>query len=105
MKYGVSGVCNLPRNWSISTDLNLYTRRGYSDAALNTTDLVWNARVSKSILKGSLVFALDAYDLLRQLNNVTYTINAQARTETVSNVIPSYLLFHIYYRFNKQPKR
>lgn len=105
MKYGASGVCNLPRNWSISTDLNLYTRRGYSDAALNTTDLVWNARVSKSILKGSLVFALDAYDLLRQLNNVTYTVNAQARTETVSNVIPSYLLFHIYYRFNKQPKR
>ncbi|MBO4995696.1 MAG: hypothetical protein J6C78_06990, partial [Muribaculaceae bacterium] len=74
------------------------------DRQLNTTDLVWNARATKSILKGSVVFVVDAYDLLRQLTNVTYTINAQARTETVSNVIPAYVLFHIQYRWNKQPK-
>ena len=100
---GVSGVFNLPREWSVSTDLNLYTRRGYADSALNTSDVVWNARVSKSVLKGALVFAVDGYDLLQQLSNVTYTINAQARTETVSNVIPSYLLFHVCYRFNRNP--
>ena len=49
------------------------------------------------------MFAVDGYDLLQQLSNVTYMINAQARTETVSNVIPSYVLFHVYYRFNKNP--
>ena len=102
-KYGTDAVLNLPREWSVSTDLNLYTRRGYADRALNTTDVVWNARVSKSVLKGALVFAVDGYDLLQQLSNVTYTINAQARTETVSNVIPSYLLFHVCYRFNRNP--
>jgi len=100
---GASGVFNLPDDWSVSTDLNLYTRRGYADSRLNTSDVVWNARVSKSVMKGALVFAVDGYDLLRQLSNVSYTINAQARTETVSNVIPSYVLFHVYYRFNKNP--
>ncbi len=104
-QYGASGVLNLPRNWGLSTDLTLYTRRGFTDRQLNTTDLVWNARATKSILNGSVVFVVDAYDLLRQLTNVTYTINAQARTETVSNVIPAYVLFHIQYRWNKQPKR
>ncbi|MBO4996228.1 MAG: hypothetical protein J6C78_09775 [Muribaculaceae bacterium] len=104
-KYGASGVLNLPMNWGLSTDLTLYTRRGFTDRQLNTTDLVWNARATKSILNGSVVFVVDAYDLLRQLTNVTYTINAQARTETVSNVIPAYVLFHIQYRWNKQPKK
>ena len=104
INYGANCMLNLPRNWGLSTDLTLYTRRGYTDRQLNTTDLVWNARATKSILKGSVVFVVDAYDLLRQLTNVTYTINAQARTETVSNVIPAYVLFHIQYRWNKQPK-
>ncbi len=105
MKYGVSGVLNLPYNWGLSTDMVMYTRRGYADPNLNTTDVVWNARVSKSLLKGSVVLALDAYDLLHQISTVSYMVNAQARTETVVNSIPSYLLFHIYYRFNKQPKK
>ena len=51
------------------------------------------------------MFILDAYDLLRQLSNISYTVNAQARTETVTNVIPSYLLLHLRWNFNKQPKR
>ncbi|MDE6119451.1 MAG: hypothetical protein K2F82_06255, partial [Muribaculaceae bacterium] len=75
------------------------------DSRLNTTDLVWNARVSKSLFKGALVLVADGYDLLRQLSNVSYTVNAQARTEVVTNVIPSYVLFHAQWRFNRQPRR
>ncbi len=104
-RFGASGVLNLPRNWGVSTDLTLYIRRGFTDQRLNTQDLVWNARVTKSLLKGSVVVAVDGYDLLRQLTNITYTINAQARTETVSNVIPAYVLVHVQWRWNKQPKR
>lgn len=103
--YGVGGILNLPWNWGISTDISLYTRRGYFDSALNTTDILWNIRLTKSILKGKLVFAVDAYDVLHQLSNVSYTVNAQARVETVKNVIPNYVLFHIQYRFNKSPKK
>jgi len=102
-KYGGAVVFNFPKDWSVASDISLYSRRGFADRRLNTTDLVWNARLTKSVMGGRLLFIADGYDLLRQLSNVSYTINAQARTETVSNVIPSYVLFHIQYRFNKNP--
>lgn len=102
---GASAVINLPYDWGFSTDLVLHGRRGYTDSRLNTTDLVWNARLTKSILKGTIIFIADGFDLLHQLSNINYTVNAQARTETVTNVIPSYLLFHIRWNFNKSPLR
>lgn len=102
---GLSAVFNFPYGWGFSTDASMYMRRGYSDQRLNTTDFVWNARLTKTVLNGSLMFILDGYDLLQQLSNVTYTVNAQARTETVTNAIPSYFLFHIRWTFNKQPKK
>lgn len=102
---GATAIINLPYNWGISTDMVLHARRGYADSQLNTTDLIWNARLTKSILKGAVMFIADGYDLLHQLSNINYTVNAQARTETVSNVIPSYLLFHVRWNFNKMPGR
>lgn len=102
---GLSAILNLPRGWGFSTDFSMYMRRGYSDERLNTTDLVWNARLIKTVMNGSLMFILDGYDLLQQLTNVSYTVNAQARTEIVTNAIPSYFLFHLRWNFNKQPKR
>lgn len=104
-QYGVSGQFRLPFNFSISTDFNLYTRRGYAYRELNTTDAVWNARLSYSLKGGRWLFMLDGFDLLHQLNNVTYNINAQGRTETYTNVLPRYCLFHVQYRFMLQPKR
>lgn len=98
--YGGTAVLNLPYDWSVSTDLTMYMRRGYNDRRLNTTDLLWNARVTKTVFKGRVVLAADAYDILRQLSNVTYLVSALSRTETVSNVVPSYVLFHVQYRFN-----
>ena len=105
IRYGANTVLNLPDNWSVSTDLNLYTRGGYFADKLNRTDVVWNARISKSIMKGRLIFAVDGYDLLSQLSNIDYNVNGQIRSETASNVIPSYVMLHISYRFNKKHKK
>lgn len=44
-------------------------------------------------------------DLLHQLSNTTYEVNAQGRTETWSNVTPRYALLHVIYRLNKQTKK
>lgn len=104
-QYGVSGQFRLPFNFSLSTDFNLYTRRGYAYRELNTTDAVWNARLSYSLKGGRWLFMLDGFDLLHQLSNVTYNINAQGRTETYTNVLPRYCLFHVQYRFMVKPKK
>lgn len=103
--YGISGILNFPLNWGLNTDITLYTRRGYMDSRLNATEVLWNAKIQKSILKGSMIFSIEGYDLLRQLSNISYTVNAQYRTETVTNVIPAYFLLSIKYNFNKQPNR
>ena len=101
----LTALLKLPWKMELNTDLNLYTRTGYADSRLNTTDLVWNARLSRPFLKGRLLLMLDGFDLLGQLDNVTRIVNAQGRTETFTNVQPRYALLHVVYRFNKQPKK
>ena len=103
--YGFTATLKLPLNFQFTTDLTMYGRRGYEGSQLNTDDLVWNARLSCSMLKGRIVCMLDGFDLLGNLNNVTRTINAQGRTETWSNTLPRYVMFHVAYRFSKKPKK
>jgi hypothetical protein len=95
----------LPYKIGLTTDFTVYTRRGYNDEMFNTDQFVWNARLTKSIMKGNLVFMLDGYDLLGSLSNITYSINAQGRTEVRRNVLPRYAMLHVQYKFNKQPKK
>jgi hypothetical protein len=59
----------------------------------------------KEFFRGNNKVMLDGLDLLRQLSNVTRTMNAQGITETYSNVIPRYLMLHASYRFNIVPKK
>ena len=105
VQYGINGNFVLPYNLSIATDLNLYARRGFAYKELNTTDLVWNARLSYAPKGGNWVFMLDGFDLLHQLSNITHNINAQGRTETWTNVLPRYALLHIRYKFDKRPQK
>ena len=102
--YGATATLSLPKGWSVQTDMTVYTRRGFLDSRANTTDFVWNARLAKSILSGSLTFIIDGYDILNQLSNITYTVNAQARTVVTTNVLPSYFLMRVVYRFHRGPK-
>ncbi|MDE6513505.1 MAG: outer membrane beta-barrel family protein [Muribaculaceae bacterium] len=95
----------LPWNMSFTTDLMMHSRRGYADSRLNTNDLVWNARLAKSIMQGNLTFAIDGFDILGRLSNVRLTRNSQCRTETRYNTLPRYAMFHVIYRLNIQPKK
>ena len=103
--YGVTAQIELPWKFQFSTDLTMYSRRGYSDKTMNTNELVWNARLTKRFMRGNILVQLDGFDLLGNLSNVRRSINAQGKTETFYNVIPSYCLLHVVWRLNKQPKK
>ena len=103
--YGLGGVFQIPFGFQFSTDMTMYSRRGYSDHSMNTNELVWNARLSRHFAKAGITVMLDAFDLFGQLSNVRRTINAQGRTETWSNVTPQYAMLHVLYRLNKKPKK
>lgn len=103
--FGLTGRVQLPGGVNFDTDFTLYGRRGYDDNALNSDDMVWNARLSKSILQGNLTFIVDAFDILGQLSNVRRQVNAQGWTETYYNVVPRYVMAHVIYRLNLEPKK
>ena len=99
--YGATLNFTLPWGMQLSTDLHQNSRRGYADRALNTNELVWNAQLSQSFLKGSpLSVSVQFYDLLRKQSNFSRSINAYQRTDTEYNSINSYAMLHVVYRFN-----
>jgi hypothetical protein len=104
-QYGVTGLWNLPLKLQLSTDLTMFSRRGYELNSMNTNDLVWNARLSRTFLNGNVTCFVDGFDILGNLSNIYRSVNAQGRTETRYNVVPRYVMLHVIYRLNVQPKK
>lgn len=102
--YSLVANIELPYNFRLSTDITMYSRRGYSDNSMNTDNLIWNARLTKRFMKGRLLLIADGFDILGNVSNVRRTINAQGRTETHYNIISNYAMFHIQYTFTKSRK-
>ena len=99
--YGSSVNITLPWGTSLATDLHNNCRRGYSDNAMNTNELVWNAQLSQGFLKGSpLTVSLQLYDILHNQSNFSRTISAIQRSDTQYNSINSYAMLHVIYRLN-----
>ena len=107
-KYGANCTYTTPKHFgsfTIATDYNIFVRRGYQSSEINNTTNAWNASLSKAFLKGSLVAKLSAYDILHQVSNIGYSVNAQGYTERRYNSIPRYVMFSMAYRFTKKPKK
>ena len=105
-QYGLSARYTLPRlNTTLSADGNMYSRRGYGSSELNTEDFVLNASISQPFFKGKLIARIEAFDLLHQLSNTQYSVNAQGRTETWYRSLPHYVMAHLVYHWNKNPKK
>ena len=102
---GLEFQFGLPFDFDLSTDLGLYTTRGWNDSSANTTDFVWNARLSRTFKVPNITLAVDAFDILHQLSSRSFAMNSQGRTEVYRNTMPSYVLAHVIWRFNKAPKK
>jgi hypothetical protein len=77
------------------------SRRGFSDAAANTDELIWNAQIAQSFLQGKpLSVRLEFYDLLHQQSNFSRMVSAFSRNDTEYNAITSYVMLRINYRLN-----
>lgn len=48
---------------------------------------------------------VDGFDIFHNLSHVFYSVNAQARTETYTTVLPRYVMFHVQLKFHKAPKK
>ena len=99
--YGPSMTLTAPWGTSLNTSLSCSSRRGYSDASMNTDEFVWNAQLSQGFLKGKpLTVMLQFYDLLHQQSTFSRAISSVSRTDTEYNAINSYAMLHVVYRMN-----
>lgn len=99
--YGPSMTLTAPWGTSLNTSLSCSSRRGYSDASMNTDEFVWNAQLSQGFLKGKpLTVKLQFYDLLHQQSTFSRAISSVSRTDTEYNAINSYAMLHVVYRMN-----
>lgn len=100
-QYGMSARYTIPvLDVTVAADGTMYSRRGYGSSSLNTNNFVLNASLSRSILKGRLVARVEGFDILHQLSQVNYEVNAQGRIETWYRSLPHYVMLHLIYNFN-----
>jgi hypothetical protein len=89
---------------SVATDLRMFSRRGYQSSMMNTDDLVWNAELSHTLQKNKFIVKITAFDLLHQLSNKQFSVDAQGRTETWNNTLPRFAMLSLQYNFTQKPK-
>ncbi|MBE6280517.1 MAG: TonB-dependent receptor [Bacteroides sp.] len=98
--YGGNLQFYTPWNTTISTNITNQARRGYSDSSMNRNELIWNAQVAQSFLKGSLTVSLEWNDILKEQSNITRTLNSNGRSVYTYNGVNSYGMVRVIYRLN-----
>ncbi len=99
--YGMNTTIYLPWGTQLTSDISMNSRRGYTDASMNTNELLWNGQISHSLLRGKpLTLSLQFYDILGQQSNFSRTISAMSRTDNEYNAVTSYVMFRASYRLN-----
>ena len=100
--YGGSFNLTFPWGMTISSDIEQQSRRGYSDAAMNTNHLIWNAQISQRFLPyKQLTISLRAVDILDERDDVNRNVSAVSRTDTKSEMVRSYVLLSANWRFGR----
>lgn len=103
--YGGDLLVRLPLSFEVSTSLRVEKRYGYTSENMNRRQVVWNARITKSILHGTLQLGVEGFDMLRQIKHTQVDYTSAYRRETSYNSLPSYFLFSIKYYFAKKPRK
>ena len=117
--YGLEATYTTPALWgtkigglTLAADAMMYGRR-YGSGSLplwggrgeRSDDFIVNASLSQPFLNGKLIARLEAFDLLHQLSDTHYEINAMGRTVTCYRSLPHYVMLHLVCHWSRQGKR
>lgn len=99
--YGANTRINFDWGMALSADMHMISKRGYTDNTLNTNELICNAQLSQTFLKGKkLTVMLQWYDIFRQQTNLTSNVTANGWSDREVNAITTYAMLHVSYRLN-----
>ena len=66
---------------------------------MNTNETVWNMRLTKQFMNDKLALSIDGFDILGNLSNNMFTLDAQGRTETWTNSLNRFFMIRAAYKF------
>ena len=98
--YGGNLQFYTPWKMTISTNMTNQARRGYSDPSMNRNELIWNAQIAQSFLKGALTLSLEWNDILKEQSNITRSSTPSGNSVYTYNGVNSYGMIRAIYRFN-----
>lgn len=98
--YGANTQLIAPWNMTLTTNISNQSRRGYRDAGMNRNELIWNAQLSQSFLKGAATLTFEMYDILKRQSNITRTLTSSGQSEYRYNGVNSYCMLRFSYRLN-----
>ena len=98
--YGASTNITMPWKMTLATNITNQSRRGYRDSSMNRNELIWNAQLAQSLLKGAGTISFEVYDILRQQSNISRSLTADMRSVSEYNGINSYCMVRFIYRLN-----
>jgi len=99
-----SNSVNAYINWTIQGGFNLTTDFDYRfylgyNSGYNDPAKIWNAEISKLILKNSATIRLKVYDILNQSRNISRTTTDNYIEDVSSNTLRQYFLLSFTWRF------
>ena len=99
--YGSDIKFTAPWGTELASDIYMNSRRGYSQKNMNTDELLWNASIAHSFLKGNaLTIKGEVYDILGQRSNVSRSVSSEYISDSRNNGIYQYGLVSLIYRFS-----
>lgn len=100
--YGVGGITTvyLPYDFKIESDINWTTSSGYN-TGYEQDEVIWNASLSKSFLKGNqATLRIKMYDILQQRSGISQQIGTEGYSYSNYNTLGRYVMVHFVYRFS-----
>ena len=98
--YGGNLQIYTPWKMTISTNMTNQARRGYTDTSMNRNELIWNAQIAQSFLKGALTLSFEWNDILKEQSNITRSYSSTGSSVYTYNGVNSYGMIRAIYRLN-----
>jgi len=96
----LSAQLNLPKHWTLSTEINYRAITGFS-SEYNQQELLWNAEISKNLLKNNAgTITLLFNDILQQQLSFTQIISSNYVEDRQFNTLKSFVMLAFSYKFN-----
>ncbi len=92
------------RNFDINTNVQYTWQQKTSAFSANTSVLLWNAYVSRNLLKDKLVFKLQFNNMLNQNAGISRSNMANVNTQTATKILGRYWMLSAIYHFDRQFK-